>query len=259
MKNSSHFTSDQVSINQRCEDRRMRWHRESSALDSWPNTAFEPTPPRSEQDRVDFDSWFLLDHFADLSGRRGSMLAVGRRIKAVSLVSPLWRIYPKYNITLQSCVLDSALDVVLLATRWAGVRDALQAAGPLTDKVLIDCTLPIVNREKAIDGNTSGAEEIARLLPAAKVVKAFNTIHYEHFGARRFETMITAFYCGDDPAAKAITAELAADLGLEPVDAGPLFVAGMLEGMGLLYIYLSFVQGYGATIAFKLLREGSGT
>jgi predicted dinucleotide-binding enzyme len=118
--------------------------------------------------------------------------------------------------------------------------------------------LPIVNREKAIDGNTSGAEEIARLVPGAKVVKAFNTIHYEHFGATRFETPLTAFYCGDDAAAKAITAELATDLGVEPLDAGPLFLAGFLEGMGLLYIYLSLAQGYGSTIAFKLLREGSG-
>jgi predicted dinucleotide-binding enzyme len=150
-------------------------------------------------------------------------------------------------------------DVVLLATRWAGVPEALQAAGALTDKVLIDCTLPIVNREKAIDGNTSGAEEIAHLAPGAKVVKAFNTIHYEHFGAARFETPITAFYCGDDPAAKAITAELAADLGVEPMDAGPLFLAGFLEDMGLLYIYLSFAQGYGPTIAFKLLHDGSDT
>jgi predicted dinucleotide-binding enzyme len=150
-------------------------------------------------------------------------------------------------------------NVVLVATQWAGVADALRAAGMLTDKILIDCTLPIVNREKAIDGNTSGAEEIARLVPNAKVVKAFCTIHYEHFGATRFETPLTAFYCGDDAAAKAITAELATDLGLEPLDAGPLFLASFLEGMGLLYIYLSFGQGYGATIGFKLLREGSGT
>ena len=150
-------------------------------------------------------------------------------------------------------------DVVVLATQWAGVSDALQAAGTLSDKILIDCTLPIVNREKAVDGNSSGAEEIARLVPDAKVVKAFNTIHYEHFGATGFETPLTAFYCGDDAAAKTIAAELAIDLGVEPLDAGPLFLASFLEGMGLLYIYLSFVQGYGSTIGFKMQRIGSGT
>src|SRR5262245_10676322 len=72
-------------------------------------------------------------------------------------------------------------DVVLLATPWVGVTDALQVAGDhLNGKTLIDCTLPLANRELAVDGNSSGAEEISKLVPGAKVVKGFCTLSYEH-------------------------------------------------------------------------------
>src|SRR5947208_2110899 len=37
-------------------------------------------------------------------------------------------------------------NVVLLATPWSGAEEAVRAAGDLKDKVLIDCTNPIVNR-----------------------------------------------------------------------------------------------------------------
>jgi hypothetical protein len=41
-----------------------------------PNNAFEPTPLCGERDRADFEGWFRLDSFADLSMRRGSILTV---------------------------------------------------------------------------------------------------------------------------------------------------------------------------------------
>lgn len=146
-------------------------------------------------------------------------------------------------------------DVVLVASVWAGVADALAAAGALDGKVLIDCTLPLVNRELAVAADSSGAQEIAKLAPGSRVVKAFNTMHYEQFAHPIIDGQaISLFYCGDDAAAKATVAQLGADLGLDPVDAGPLFVARFLEGMGYLWIFMSVVSGYGEGIGFRLLR-----
>jgi predicted dinucleotide-binding enzyme len=66
---------------------------------------------------------------------------------------------------------------------------------------------------------------------------------------------VTMFYCGDDAAAKEVAARLAADLGFEPVDAGPLAAARLLEPLALLWISLAYRQGLGREIAFKLLRR----
>lgn len=108
-------------------------------------------------------------------------------------------------------------DVVLLATLWAGVKDALQAAGNLADKTLIDCTLPLVDRQLAVDGASSGAEEVSKLAPGAYVVKAFHTINYEQFANPLIgATNISMFYCGNDATAKALVKQLATEMGLDP-------------------------------------------
>ncbi|MEO5657837.1 MAG: hypothetical protein ABIO65_06395, partial [Nitrospiria bacterium] len=72
---------------------------------------------------------------------------------------------------------------------------------------------------------TSGAEEIAKLIPGALVVKAFNTVIAQvlraashSFGSR----MVTIFYCGDHELAKVVVADLITESGFEAVDAGPL-------------------------------------
>jgi hypothetical protein len=144
---------------------------------------------------------------------------------------------------------------VLLATVWAGVTEVIQAAGNLDGRILIDCTLPLLDKQLAVDGNTSGAEEIASLARGARVVKAFNTIYYEHFERPEIDSeRISMFYCGDDEEAKATVAQLGRDIGLDVIDSGPLFNARGLEAMGLLWIYLALGVGYGTEIAFRLLQ-----
>jgi predicted dinucleotide-binding enzyme len=51
-----------------------------------------------------------------------------------------------------------------------------------------------------------------------------------------------------------IVAGLAADLGFDVVDVGPLFNARLLEPMGLVWIYLATQGGLGRNIAFSLAR-----
>nr|MCU0636694.1 NAD(P)-binding domain-containing protein [Gemmatimonadaceae bacterium] len=66
----------------------------------------------------------------------------------------------------------AASEVVLLATPWAAVPDALAAAGDFGGRVLIDATNPIAPGFVLAHGHTdSGAEQVARLAPSARVVK----------------------------------------------------------------------------------------
>src|SRR5207253_5540215 len=147
--------------------------------------------------------------------------------------------------------------VVLLATPWAAARAALRAAGDLTGKILVDATNPLEPDLSglALGRTTSAGEEVARWAPGAKVVKAFNTIGAQHMANPRFGTQSASMLvCGDDGAAKKTVLALAEVLGFDPVDAGPLRQARLLEPLAMLWISLAYAYGHGADIAFKLLR-----
>jgi predicted dinucleotide-binding enzyme len=48
---------------------------------------------------------------------------------------------------------------------------------------------------------------------------------------------------------------LAQDIGLEPVDTGPLTMARYLEPLAMLWISLAYVRGMGQNFALKLLTR----
>ncbi|HLG87274.1 MAG TPA: NADPH-dependent F420 reductase [Alphaproteobacteria bacterium] len=150
-------------------------------------------------------------------------------------------------------------EVVVFATPWQATHDAVRSAGDLDGKVVIDCTNPLMPDLSGlvIGTNNSAGEEVARWAEGAKVVKAFNTIGAANFGTPQFGAeSASMFIAGNDADAKATVARLAAELGFDVVDAGPLTAARWLEALGILWIHLAFKQGLGpAGHAFKLLRR----
>lgn len=143
-------------------------------------------------------------------------------------------------------------EVVVLAVPWPAVPDALAAAGDLSGRVLIDATNRIGT---AKPGETaSGGEEVARLAAGARVVKAFNTIGAENFSDLDYGAARPAgFFCGDDAEAKAVVSGLAEEIGFDPVDAGPLANAALLESLTLLWIRLT--PALGRRFAFAVLHR----
>ncbi len=127
-------------------------------------------------------------------------------------------------------------------------------------KIIIDCTNPFTSElgEELIFGHsTSGAEQLAGMVPEASIVKAFNTAFEEHIeeGPYFGSNDASMFYCGDDIEAKNITRKIIEDVGFEPIDAGSLKSARMLEPMGKLLVQLSRDSDIGREIGFKLLRR----
>jgi len=64
---------------------------------------------------------------------------------------------------------------------------------------------------------------------------------------------LDGLYAGDDEIAKRRVAELLEELGFRPVDAGPLSMARVLEGMGLLNVRLNSLKGGSWRTGWKLL------
>jgi len=148
-------------------------------------------------------------------------------------------------------------DVIVLAVPWSGVKDALAVAGPLAGKTLIDCVNPLLPDLSglALGTTTSAAEEIAKLVPAAKVVKCFNTLGYTNYAHPMFgDQRASMLFAGDDAGAKLTVAELGNQLGFDMVDAGPLTQARWLEATAMLWITMAYKYGGSQRSAFKLLR-----
>jgi predicted dinucleotide-binding enzyme len=63
------------------------------------------------------------------------------------------------------------------------------------------------------------------------------------------------FYCGDDAGSKATAAQLALEVGFDPIDAGPLANARLLEPYALLWIWLAIRGGFGPGFAFQIVKR----
>ncbi|MGH6836008.1 MAG: NADPH-dependent F420 reductase [Methylocella sp.] len=152
----------------------------------------------------------------------------------------------------------AAGDVIVLATPWPATRGAIQAAGNLAGKVVVDCTNPLKPDATGLTlgYTTSGAEQVAEWANGAKVFKAFNQTGFNIMGNPAFDgERAVMFVCGDDAAQKPTVLKLAADIGFEAIDAGNLAIARILEPYGMLWIHLAYAQGMGRDFAFVLHRR----
>lgn len=122
---------------------------------------------------------------------------------------------------------------VIVGTVRAIPSSFLKTTSALAGKVIIDLNNRDFPREyKPEEFLNSLAEATQKDVPSARVVKALNNQAMEVFNcdaAVLRAAGVQAFMAGDDDDAKQITAELLNDLGLKPVDFGPLSNAWLLE------------------------------
>jgi hypothetical protein len=148
-------------------------------------------------------------------------------------------------------------DALLLAVHWSRMDDVLKQAGDLSGKVLVTCSLPMNadDSQLVVAHTSSGAEELARKVPRAKLVAAFGTVPSEVlfgvFEARRKAVRPSLLYYGDDAAAKEVAVRLIRDVGFEPVDAGPLRTARYAEPFTLLIARLAYEGDRGPELAYR--------
>lgn len=148
-------------------------------------------------------------------------------------------------------------EVIILAIPFSAIDEALETmGGAVKGKTLIDVTNALDNEMGlAVGCTTSGAEELQKKAPDAKVVKAFNTIFAQHQDSGRIgDEILTAFAAGDHEPARRDVLELAAAIGFDAVDAGGLRNARWLETLGYLNIQLGYEVGYGTGTGFRYIH-----
>jgi len=148
-------------------------------------------------------------------------------------------------------------DALLLAVHWSRVDDVLKQAGDMSGKTIVSCSLPMNadDTDLVVAHTSSGAEELAKKVPAARVVGAFGTVPsevlFDVFAARRKVTKPSLLYCGDESRSKKVAAQLIGDVGFDPVDAGPLRIARYTEPFTLLIARLAYEGKKGPELAYR--------
>lgn len=117
-------------------------------------------------------------------------------------------------------------DIVFLAVNWSKIPAALENLPPWNGRIVVDTNNPIeAPTFRPFDlGGQSSSEVVARMLPGAHLVKAFNHLQPALLsgdptaeGGRR-----VLFYSGEDAEAKAEVGALIERLGFAGIDLGGL-------------------------------------
>ena len=139
-------------------------------------------------------------------------------------------------------------DIVIFALRWDAVADTVAQLSSLAGRVVIDS----MNRFSG-DPARSTTQDLADLLPGARLAKCFNTIGFENLTTAADRKVKAAmFVAGDDPEAKRVALQLAAQLGFDANDAGGLGNAKPLEEM--VKVWLALTQEHGRAVGFAISR-----
>jgi predicted dinucleotide-binding enzyme len=152
--------------------------------------------------------------------------------------------------------------IVVLATLGAANESVLKAAGTerFRGKLVIDTTNPLdfskgMPPGLTISGNDSGGEQVQRLLPGARVVKAFNTVGNPFMFRPEFPGgPPDMFIAGNDDEAKKQMGDILQQFGWGVIDTGGIESSRYLEAMCLVWV-ISALKSGNWNQAFKMLRK----
>jgi predicted dinucleotide-binding enzyme len=138
-------------------------------------------------------------------------------------------------------------DAVVFALRPVAINATVAELPSLAGRIVIDA----MNRFDADAAAHSTTQDLAELLPGAKLAKAFNTTGFENYATAASRTVPAAMLvAGDDPDAKRVAMALASEIGFRPEDAGGLASAKILEEM--VRVWMALAQVHGRTVAFAI-------
>ena len=126
--------------------------------------------------------------------------------------------------------------------------------------MVIDVTNPLdfskgLPPSLAVGHMDSGGEQVQRLIPAAHVVKAFNTVGAAHMFRPEFPGgPPDMFICGNEASAKGKVTELLQQFGWNTIDLGGIKSSRYLEPLCLVWVLFAIQTG-GWNHAFKMLKR----
>lgn len=150
-------------------------------------------------------------------------------------------------------------DIIIVAVPYQAEKEvAAKIKQVANQKIVISIANPLNETYNGLltAPDTSAAEELQKLLPNSKVVKAFNTTFAADFATTVIAgKQVDAFVVGNDDESVNIVAELVKVAGFNPIVAGDLSVSRTLENMTLLLISLTMKYNYNWLAGWKILHN----
>jgi NADPH-dependent F420 reductase len=150
-------------------------------------------------------------------------------------------------------------DIIIMAVPYPAEKEvAGKIRGVANQKIVVSISNPL---NSTYDGlltapDTSAAEELQKLLPNSKLVKAFNTTFAADFATPVIAgKQVDAFVVGNEAEAVETVTELVKTVGFNPIIAGDLPVSRTLESMTLLLISLTMKYNYNWLAGWKVLHN----
>jgi predicted dinucleotide-binding enzyme len=158
----------------------------------------------------------------------------------------------------------ASAEMIVLAVNGGSALEAVELAGKdnFNNKVVIDATNPI-SKEAPVNGvlkfftgnNNSLMEDIQKELPAARLVKAFNSVGNAFMYKPDFNGIRpTMFICGNDEEARKKVTDILDQFGWETEDMGKAEAARAIEPLCILWCIPGFLHNNWMH-AFKLLKK----
>lgn len=126
----------------------------------------------------------------------------------------------------------AAADVVVVSVPWGVIDEALDSAGPLDGRIVIDTTNQF-GRGGSLDlGGRTAARVNAERMPGARYTKSFNTLtagFQARAATRTGPERVVQWVAGDDAQAKTVVSALVTDAGFVPVDLGGIDDCAVME------------------------------
>lgn len=150
-------------------------------------------------------------------------------------------------------------DIIILAVPFEAEKGiAAKIKEVANQKIVISIANPLNQTYNGLvtPSDTSAAEELQKLLPHSKVIKAFNTTFAADFSTPVIDgKQVDAFIAGNDEDALETVEELVSTAGFNPIVAGELSVSRILENMQLLLIQLGMKYNYNWLAGWKILHN----
>lgn len=189
------------------------------------------------------------------------LLFANDKDKAEALVKDIKSSSTSSDVEALECPTDASweADIILLAVPYDDEKEiAAKIKKVANQKIVISIANPL---NKTYNGlvtapDSSAAEELQKLLPHSKVVKAFNTTFAADFATPLIDgKQVDAFVAGNDEEALQTVSDLVKTAGFNPIAAGDLSVSRTLEAMQLLLIQLGMKYNYNWLAGWKVLHN----
>lgn len=150
-------------------------------------------------------------------------------------------------------------DIIIAAVPYGDENEVAEKIREMANqKIVISIANPLNDTHNGLvtAPGTSAAEELQKLLPNSKIIKAFNTTFAADFSTPVIDgRQVDAFIAGNDEEALETVSELVTTAGFNPIVAGDLSVSRTLENMQLLLIQLGMKYNYNWLAGWKILHN----